>query len=112
MPETCACVLQPRSAERAATSSNISCVSLPDRKTVVMKLSNGKTLYISSRLSGPDSKSARMPSELVTAYSASTPWCSCIEVATRLPSCESPPLGSERVVLGQLPALFTEQGTL
>ena len=62
----------------------------------VIEFSNGNTLNICSMLSGPLSKSARMPSELVTANSASTPWVSCIERATMLPSWLSPPDWSER----------------
>src|SRR3954447_7096403 len=111
MPDTCACVRQPRSELRDATKSSICCTSCPDKNIVVMVLSKGKTLYISSRLSGPDSKSARMPSELVSAKSASTRLRSRIAEATRLPSCESPPLGSLRVVLGQLPPAVDGHGT-
>ena len=108
MPATCACVRQPRSAERAATKSNVSWISLPDRYITVIVFSNGNTLNICSFVSGPGSKSARMPSEFVNANSASTPCWSCIDARDQVAELR---VAAGRVVardLRALPGWFTE----
>src|SRR5215813_10525595 len=96
MPATCACARQPRPALLRATKSSVSWISVPDRYITTIVFSNGNTLYIASFVSGPRSKSARMPSEFVIENSASTPSCCCIARATRLPSWLSPFEGSLR----------------
>ena len=52
-PEICAWLTQPRSAERSATKSNISCISVPDRYMMLMVFSKGNTLNIASWVTRP-----------------------------------------------------------
>ena len=76
-----------------------------------MVLSNGKTLYISSRLSGPDSKSARMPSELVSAKSASTRLAQPHRGRHQVAELRVAAVGIVARGLGAVAASFVGQGT-
>src|SRR5690242_6221872 len=56
-----------------------------------MELSNGNTLYICSTVTGPGTRSARMPVVLVSEKSVWMPRRSHIALAIRLPRAESHP---------------------
>ncbi len=96
-PEIWAWLTQPRPAERRATKSNISCTSTPDSCILVIALSNGKMLNISSIVTGPGTMSVRMPVVFVSEKSVCTPRRRCIAVAIMLPSGESPPAVPKRL---------------
>ena len=78
------CEVHPRRAARRALKSNNSCTSVPESCIFEIELSNGKMLYICLSVTGPGTRSVRMPVEFVSEKSVWMPRRSHIAVENYL----------------------------